>query len=831
MALNNQFKVKNDFNTLGKILSGGVDLATIFSPSNTSWKLSATNANFDISGTETLTFLGNNGVDVKANTSNESVTISGINATTSTKGVASFHTDNFSVTNGEVIIKNGGVANDELATATSSNSANYVVVRGASGEFSSGSITSSGTVQAVTVNATTGFRVNNGATSGNVLRGNGTDFVSSTLAAADIVSGQALTEIDDINVQLVLGGTPSTALLKSVSLSAGWAGQLAYSRGGTNASTAQGAINNLAGAVTSGQYLRGNGSNVVMSPISASDVPTLNQNTTGSAATLTTTRTLWGQAFNGSQTVTGSLTGVGDITGSAAITIQPFATNQDISLTTSGTGEVNIAKVDIDSGTIDGVTIATSTASLTLLDVDNIRIDANTISSTNANGNIVLAPNGTGDVQLDADTVRIGDLNTAATFTTNGTGNITFNTNAGTNSGYILINQGINGDIDLIPNGTGEVNIPKVDIDGGSINGTTIGLTSPASAIFTGMTVTGSVVIDGNLFVSGSATQFNTQDLVVQDPIIFLAEGNAADLVDIGFTAAYNHGTATPRHTGFIRNNVGGEWTLFSGLSSEILSAVQIPLDNPSVVIDTLNANIKGTLTGNVSGVAAKATILQTGRTISTTGDVTYTSGSFDGSANVTGTATIANDAVITAKILNSNVTYAKIQNVSATDKILGRSTAGAGVIEEITCTAAGRALLDDADAATQRATLGVGSTQSVTFGEVIVNNGTQSVINDVYNTTTATNVATLSTFANASYNSAKFTVQIKNTSLSARCALEIIATKNISTWEGTVYGIVDPANLFTNVDITAGPTVQLVFTLNGVASYTITAYTQAISD
>lgn len=55
----------------------------------------------------------------------------------------------------------------------------------------------------------------------------------------------------------------------------------------------------------------------------------------------------------------------------------------------------------------------------------------------------------------------------------------------------------------------------------------------------------------------------------------------------------------------------------------------------------------------------------------------------------------------------NSAVTYAKIQNVSATDKLLGRSTAGAGVIEEIACTAAGRALLDDADAAAQLATLG----------------------------------------------------------------------------------------------------------------------------
>ena len=44
---------------------------------------------------------------------------------------------------------------------------------------------------------------------------------------------------------------------------------------------------------------------------------------------------------------------------------------------------------------------------------------------------------------------------------------------------------------------------------------------------------------------------------------------------------------------------------------------------------------------------------------------------------------------------------------LSATDKLLGRSTAGAGVAEEIACTAAGRALLDDASAAAQLTTLG----------------------------------------------------------------------------------------------------------------------------
>jgi hypothetical protein len=61
-------------------------------------------------------------------------------------------------------------------------------------------------------------------------------------------------------------------------------------------------------------------------------------NTTGSAATLTTTRTLWGQNFNGSANVTGSLTSVGNITGSSAITITAGGSNQNITLTPSGTG-------------------------------------------------------------------------------------------------------------------------------------------------------------------------------------------------------------------------------------------------------------------------------------------------------------------------------------------------------------------------------------------------------------------------------------------------------------------------------------------------------------
>lgn len=49
----------------------------------------------------------------------------------------------------------------------------------------------------------------------------------------------------------------------------------------------------------------------------------------------------------------------------------------------------------------------------------------------------------------------------------------------------------------------------------------------------------------------------------------------------------------------------------------------------------------------------------------------------------------------------------ATVLHLTGTDCLLGRLSAGAGVAEEIACTAAGRALIDDADARAQCATLG----------------------------------------------------------------------------------------------------------------------------
>jgi len=76
--------------------------------------------------------------------------------------------------------------------------------------------------------------------------------------------------------------------------------------------------------------------------------------------------------------------------------------------------------------------------------------------------------------------------------------------------------------------------------------------------------------------------------------------------------------------------------------------------------------------------------------------------------ANATGTPSAINltNATNTPLPASDSITYEMVQDVTAANKILG-SVAG-GTVSEITCTSAGRALIDDADASAQRTTLGV---------------------------------------------------------------------------------------------------------------------------
>lgn len=72
------------------------------------------------------------------------------------------------------------------------------------------------------------------------------------------------------------------------------------------------------------------------------------------------------------------------------------------------------------------------------------------------------------------------------------------------------------------------------------------------------------------------------------------------------------------------------------------------------------------TISGSITGLAGTATALATGRTISITGDLAYTSPSFDGTSNVTSTGTLATTGVTAG-------TYTKI-----TVDAKGRATVGA---------------------------------------------------------------------------------------------------------------------------------------------------------
>lgn len=830
MALNNQFKIKNDSNTMGRILSGGVDIATIFSPSNTSWTASVSGTNILVAGGNALNFTSNNGVSLNANSGTKTVAIAGVDATTSTKGVASFNSDDFTVTNGAVAIRTGGVDIDQLKSASTDNNPISIVVRDAAGQFSSGSVTVFGNVSALLtvtseiLNARTGFKINNAAASGNYLRGNGTNFVAGTIQAGDVPtlnqnttgSAATLSATRTLWGQNFNGSANVTGNLTDVgNITLGTQANKAtvtYTTNTARTYTIPDAGANASFVMTEGNQTI-NGTKTFGSAIDGS--------VTGSAATLTDTRTLWGQNFNGSQNITGSLTGVGNIIGSGAVTLSA-AHNSNLNLVATGTGNVVIDKADINGGTIDGVSIGSSSVA-TYLKVDNVAVDSNHITFDNngtinhaAGGYVAINGNSTG-VEARLSGPRDADLIIGTHLNDIGRARIT-------------LDEAINGNITFATNGTGNVVIDRADINGGAIDGTPIGATTASTGRFTTIAATGNVNIDGNLFVAGSAITINATDIITKDPLIFLAQGNAGDAVDIGFAAQYTIANAVPtRFTGLIRDTASGKWNLFSGLSSSPLSSTNVVFTGDTTIVkDTLVANLEGDVTGN----AGTATKLATGRIISLTGDVSGSVSAFDGSGNVSGSTIITNDAVTTSKILNSNVTYAKIQNVSATDRILGRQSAGSGVVEEITCTSAGRALLDDLDASAQRTTLGLGDAQSVTHANLVLSNGTQSVLRNVYTNSVASNsTMSVSTFSSSSsYRSAKFVLHVKQ-GTTRRAVAEIIAVRDDTTWEGSVYGIVDPAGILSNVDISVSSAVDLVLTFATTAAYTATVSVEALTD
>jgi hypothetical protein len=171
----------------------------------------------------------------------------------------------------------------------------------------------------------------------------------------------------------------------------------------------------------------------------------------------------------------------GTVIGGAVQTSGQFSSVTSTNLTASGAisfaaatisnlGTVNTA--NIDGGTIDGVTLGVSSP-ITNAQIDNININGSAITSTNTNGNISITPNGSGEVDISKVDIDSGTIdNTSIGATTASTGLFT---TVGT---------------------SGLATLASVDVNGGNIDGTVIGNSTPQA-------ITGTTITANSGFVGG----------------------------------------------------------------------------------------------------------------------------------------------------------------------------------------------------------------------------------------------------------------------------------------------------------------------------------------
>jgi hypothetical protein len=92
--------------------------------------------------------------------------------------------------------------------------------------------------------------------------------------------------------------------------------------------------------------------------------------------------------------------------------------------------------VDIDGGAVDGITLGTNSA-VTEAQIDNVNINGNTISSTDTNGDLTLAPDGTGGLIVSGtNSVTVPNGTTAQRDGTPASGMLRFNSDSDEFEGY-----------------------------------------------------------------------------------------------------------------------------------------------------------------------------------------------------------------------------------------------------------------------------------------------------------------------------------------------------------------------------------------------------------
>ena len=180
-----------------------------------------------------------------------------------------------------------------------------------------------------------------------------------------------------------------------------------------------------------------------------------------------------------------------------------------------------------------------------------------------------------------------------------------------------------------------------------------------ATALATGRTIgmTGDVVwtsaaFDGSGNVTGTAT--------IQPDSVALGTDTTGNYVATGAVS----GTGLSGSS----SSEGGTFTVTSNATAlNTVSAI--------VARDGSGDFAAGTVTAALSGNATTATALATGRTIGMTGDVVWTSASFDGSGDVTGTATIQANSVA----LGTDTTGNYVESVANGTYLTGGGAASEG--------------------------------------------------------------------------------------------------------------------------------------------------------
>ena len=165
----------------------------------------------------------------------------------------------------------------------------------------------------------------------------------------------------------------------------------------------------------------------------------------------------------------------------------------------------------------------------------------------------------------------------------------------------------------------------------------------------------GTLFVSGNLDVSGTTTTIDSTTVAIGDNMMKFAKDNSSNVSDIGWYGVINDGTA--KYTGM--------WYDASTGTTTPKFALGIATTEPAATGTIVTT---GTLVADLEGNASTATTWETARDLSLTGDVTATISSVNGSANASGAATIANNAV----------TLAKMADV-ATSTVFYRKTAGTG--------------------------------------------------------------------------------------------------------------------------------------------------------